>query len=307
MPAPIFSFIVPAHNAAAYVQDALASMMAQSFTDFECIVIDDGSSDETPRILRRMAATDSRLKVVSRPNRGLVATLNELISLARGRYLARMDADDRCHPDRLARQFEFLEAQPDCVAVGANVTMIDPSGRKLKLHRLPSGHEAIVNELLEGNGGAMIHPAVTIRASALAKTGPYSTEYAGYGEDWDLYLRLSQNGRLANLGEPLLDYRLHHKSYNHTRREAAFTNFRLQVNTHRARYDRPPLKALPHEREVTDRASVTNHWATCALEGGEVATARSLLLESLRSAPLRRATWKLLKYSLQLKAHPQQP
>ena len=297
MASPVFSVIIPAYNAGSYVREAISSILAQSFTDFECIILDDGSSDDTLSLLREMEARDSRLRIISRENRGLVTTLNELIGLSRGRYLARMDADDRAHPERLARQFEYLESHPDCVALGSIVTLIDPQGRTLKPYRLPTDHEGIVGELLEGNGGALVHPVVTLRASAVSQVGGYDSTF-DYAEDWDLFLRLSEVGRLANLPDTLLDYRVHQKSYNQTRNLRQLEAYLIRVNGVRSTRGLPPLDSLQQQRAGADRASILNLWACWALEGRQPGTAKSLLLQSILSRPFRRETWKLLKYSL---------
>jgi GT2 family glycosyltransferase len=129
-----------------------------------------------------------------------------------------MDADDLSTPHRLATQLRFLEENKSCVAVGSAVDLIDPTGRRLKTMRPPLAHEDIVGELLAGNGSAMIHPAVMFRASALASVSGYDPAFSGYGEDWDLCLRLSNYRVLANLADVLFRYRMHPHSYNLTRR-----------------------------------------------------------------------------------------
>src|SRR5437870_2605656 len=110
--APMISVLLPVYNAQPYLQEALDSILAQSVADFELLALDDGSSDLSLRILREYERVDSRIRVISRENRGLVSTLNELISIARGRYLARMDADDICCPLRFRQQVDFLESNP---------------------------------------------------------------------------------------------------------------------------------------------------------------------------------------------------
>jgi glycosyltransferase involved in cell wall biosynthesis len=302
MSPPAISVLIPVHNGGRFVHQAVASVLGQTFTDFECLVIDDGSTDGTARILRGLAAADPRVRVISRENRGLVATLNELNALARGRYLARMDADDLCAPGRLAAQFRFLEENADCVAVGTAVDLIDPSGRRLKTMRVPRTHDEILAELLAGNGGAMIHPAVMFRASAMAAVSGYDPAFAGYGEDWDLFRRLSVHGRLANLGDVLLRYRMHPHSYNHTRRADQVRTYLAAVNAARREHGLGLLLALPGSRPARTPAAVHRLWAEWAIEGAELRTARRHGLTSLVHAPLDRASWRFLRYATGLPA-----
>lgn len=117
MPVPLVSVVLPAYNAEKYLPAALASIRAQSFTDWELIVIDDGSKDRTLEIIQRHGQIESRLRYFHQSNQGLVATLNRGIELARGSLIARMDHDDIAMPDRLARQTAFLSAHPEHLAV----------------------------------------------------------------------------------------------------------------------------------------------------------------------------------------------
>lgn len=114
---PAVSVMMLVYNTRRYVEAAVRSILDQTWTDFELILIDDGSNDGSEEILRRLAAEDARIRLVSRENRGIVASRNEAVGLARGRFIAVMDSDDLSRPDRLARQVEYLDANPDCVLV----------------------------------------------------------------------------------------------------------------------------------------------------------------------------------------------
>src|SRR5262249_36170786 len=138
-----------------------------------------------------------------------VPWLNEGMRAARGEFIARMDADDVSLSQRFDRQVEYLRRQPDCVAVGCDMLMIDPDGDPLSKVTHDVEHEAIEANLLTGGLGVIAHPASMVRRSALLAVGGYREEFESI-EDFDLWLRLAELGRLANLPEILFKYRLHH-------------------------------------------------------------------------------------------------
>src|ERR1035437_8612478 len=147
---PTLSVCMPVYNAQAYVRQATESILNQSFADFEFIIIHDGSTDDSRKILEELARRDSRIRLVSRPNTGYTKALNEALGLARAPYLARMDADDISMPDSFEKQLAYLQAHPDCVLVGSRILTIDPFGSPLYEPRHKLVHEAIEAELLAG-------------------------------------------------------------------------------------------------------------------------------------------------------------
>ena len=124
--APTVSVVMTVFNTQAYVGEAVESVLAQTFSDFELIIIDDGSTDRSTAMLNEYAKRDQRIRLTSRANTGIVAAANEGIGLARGRYLARMDSDDVCLPHRFETQVRYLNAHSDCVLLGSRVTVVDP-------------------------------------------------------------------------------------------------------------------------------------------------------------------------------------
>ncbi len=202
---PRVSVVMPVHNGGAYLAPAVESILAQTFADFEFVIVDDGSTDTTPDILRAFAARDSRIRVTHQGKAGLVASLNRGVGLARAAYLARMDADDLAFPARFARQVEFLDRHPPVAVVGTAVVRIDDQGREIKRNTVPTSHAEIVEALREYT--CFTHPSVMLRAEAVAAVGGYRSAY-GPAEDYDLWLRLSERYQLANLAEPLLAYRV---------------------------------------------------------------------------------------------------
>jgi hypothetical protein len=205
-PLPRVSVVLPVHNGGRFLEAALDSILTQTFRELEFVIVDDGSTDATPDLLRRYEAADPRVRVHRREKAGLIASLNYGCSRARAAYIARMDADDIAFPDRLARQVEFLDRHPSVAMVGSAVMRIDADGREIKRNVCPTSHAEIVEALRAYS--CFTHPSVMMRTAALVAVGGYRAAYAA-AEDYDLWLRLSEGHELANLAEPLLYYRVY--------------------------------------------------------------------------------------------------
>lgn len=204
MSLPLVSVLLPAYNAGTYLRDAVDSIRAQTLADWELIVVDDGSTDDTPAILA--GYDEPRLIVVRQANAGVSAALNTGLARARGRYVARQDADDLSHPERLARLAAFLDAHPEIDAVSSAFTAVAPDGAELYTARLMIEPLTISRFLLAGN--CVFHPGVMIRAAVLRELNGYRVE-ARHVEDYDLWVRLGAAPRLAALPQPLVRYRIH--------------------------------------------------------------------------------------------------
>lgn len=222
--APKVSVLLPVYNAGCYLDAAVSSILEQSFTDLELLAIDDGSTDGSCDVLCEHARRDSRVRVISRENRGLVATLQELIELASGELLARMDADDIALPHRFEHQVRFFEAHPRVVCIGGGVILIDEQGREL--HHPPPvlGDAHVQRSALEGRM-PICHPAAMFRAHAVARVGGYRSE-AYPSEDLDLWLRLGEVGQLDNVPQTILRYRVHSSSVSVQQSEAQIAKMR---------------------------------------------------------------------------------
>jgi glycosyltransferase involved in cell wall biosynthesis len=203
---PLITVLMPVYNGERFVLDAVASILAQTFEDFELLVIDDGSTDKTRNLLETIS--DPRVHVLANPtNLGLIATLNRGLELARGRYLARMDADDLAAPERLARQIDYLERHPHVHVLGCMAELIDEHGRRCSsLAGYPTEPAAIRDFLFQEC--CLIHPSVVFRTDTVREAGGYSAS-ARHAEDYELWLRLSDNHALANLPDKLISYRIH--------------------------------------------------------------------------------------------------
>ncbi len=205
MTTPRISVAMSVYNNAPYLPHAIDSILAQTFDDFEFLIVDDGSTDGSGAIIDRFAATDSRIIVFHQENAGLIASLNRLIEGARAPLIARMDGDDIALPERFARQVAFLDANPTIGVLGTGCTVIEEDGRpsRYRFENVVST-EAILDDLQ--NGPPLCHPSVMMRRDAVRSVGGYHRAYR-HCEDYDLWLRLSEHVRMANLPDRLLLYR----------------------------------------------------------------------------------------------------
>jgi glycosyltransferase involved in cell wall biosynthesis len=203
---PAVSVLMPVYNGGRFLAPALDSVLAQTFSDFEVIAIDDGSSDGSTEVLRRYAARDPRVRVVSQENEGIVASLNRALALARAPLVARMDADDISRPDRFAKQLAYLQHNVDVAAVSSAIDVIDESDGYLRTDVFPSLPEAVASELMFRS--CVCHPAVMARTEVLRALGGYRA-IVQYAEDYDLWLRIAERASIANLPDVLLAYREH--------------------------------------------------------------------------------------------------
>lgn len=195
------------YNNDRYLREAVESILNQSFTDFEFLIIDDGSKDQSLKVLQEYATQDERIRLTSRENRGIPKTRNEMLSQARGEFIAVMDGDDVALPDRFARQVEFLRQHPEVVCVGGAFERIDEKGRFID-HCKPPQLDAEIQPILLRGMSYLHHPCTMVRRSAMLAVGGYDESMVG-SSDLDLWLRLSEIGQLANLPDCVLRYRMH--------------------------------------------------------------------------------------------------
>ncbi|QWV99039.1 glycosyltransferase family 2 protein [Geomonas nitrogeniifigens] len=205
MPQPLVSILLPVYNAEPYLAEAIDSLLAQTFTDFELIVVNDGSTDGSAKVIARYA--DPRIRLLEQENRGLSPSLNRAISVSRGRYLARQDADDISYPERLAKQVDFLERHPDCGLLGTWADIYVGSRRTERAHQHPCDNAALKFNLLCDN--YFVHSSVMMRRSVQERVGLYAAEADRQPEDFDLWSRFVRDGdcRIGNLPERLVGYR----------------------------------------------------------------------------------------------------
>lgn len=290
--APPISVCMPVYNAEAYLADAAGSVLAQTCGDFEFIIIDDGSTDESHYIVWEYSTQDRRIRMFSRPNKGLTRSLNEGLISVRGRYVARMDADDVCLPGRLEKEVRFLDEHPDHVLVGSRCMLIDPDGLPICEKRdIVFTHEEIDSGLMR-MGWPVVHPSVMMRTDALRKIGGYNERYRT-NQDHDLFLRLAEVGKLANLDEVLLLYRQHFES-------VGFTKVEMQTNTvqeiaksaHVRRHLPIPQNFRAGPASVLHPRDHHRNWTWWALAARNIPTARRHAFALLRNAPLSADSWR---------------
>jgi glycosyltransferase involved in cell wall biosynthesis len=201
---PKISVLMPVFNGQAYLEWAVDSVLAQTFPAFEFVIVDDGSKDKTPEILKRYAGRDGRIRIYTHgKNRGIVDSLNLGLEKCGTDYVARMDADDICESSRLAEQHQYLENHRDHVLVGTQAHFIDAEGNRKGETRLPTQDTDIRKELFYGRN-VIFHSTVMFKNNFAFL---YRAE-AYPAEDYDLWLRLLKKGKAANLNERLMDYRL---------------------------------------------------------------------------------------------------
>ncbi len=195
---PAVTVLLPVFNRERFVDEAIGSVVEQDFADLELVIVDDGSTDRTPDVLRAWAERDSRIVIVtSEANRGIPAALNLGLSRARGSYVARLDSDDLMMPRRLAAQAAVLDSRPEVVLVSCAYEFMDAAGRTLGTWPGDEPHEAVVYLLnffnIVGGGGQ-----VMFRRTEVLDEGGYNCAYPS-SEDYDLWVRLLRRGRIQTL------------------------------------------------------------------------------------------------------------
>ena len=204
---PVVTVLLSTHNDLRFLPQAVQSVLGQTFEDFEFLVVDDGSTDNTPDYLSALQARDTRVRVLRNDeNLGLTRSLNLGLAAARGRLIARMDADDVSAPERLERQVGFLDGNPDIGIVGSSRTLIDVEGTTLGYARAVQDDLGIRWKCLLGNPFA--HPSVVLRRDVLVRHGLTYNESYRTAQDYELWPRVLRHVKGANLEEPLLRYRL---------------------------------------------------------------------------------------------------
>lgn len=289
----------------------MESVLRQTFASFELIVIDDGSTDRSAAIAEVLASRDDRVRVLRRSHEGLSATLNAGIAAARGEYVARMDSDDISVPDRLRKQVAYLDAHPKCVAAGSWIEVVDEAGRHIGLKTFVTTHDAISAALLHCIS-PIAHPTVVARRDALLATGGYDARFYP-SEDLDLWFRLAERGELANLGEPLLQYRRHKAAIGVRDREIMKAMALTICNEARARRGLRPWRGTPILAGRNADAQYHFECARTALIAGSHVTAFRHAVSTIAAEPDRFYGYAalfacavpkpLLRFLFELRAH----
>lgn len=202
---PAISVIMPVYNGEAFLSEAIDSILNQTFADFEFIIVDNGSTDKTPEILARYARRDPRIRVHLQEKRGVAHAVNLAVSLATGRYIARMDSDDISLPARFQQQVDFLESHPDVGVLGGAMVVMTAEGKPIHLVRPPCSDPEIRSAMERWS--VMLNPTVMMK-SKVALAVPSRQQLRG-AIDYDFFLRALERYQFANLDEVLLQRRIH--------------------------------------------------------------------------------------------------
>lgn len=272
----------------AMLDQALESILSQTFVDFEFLIVDDGSQDPViPGFLAQRAKSDGRIRIAGEPHRGLTASLNRGLALARGTWIARQDADDWSEPVRLERQIEYIGAHPDTAVLGTRAWTHQQDGRPLWPLRLPTTHADILAWLPRGN--PFVHGSVIFPRAVAVAAGGYREEFR-CSQDYDFLWRLTERGDAANLAEPLYHYR-------YTSGSVSASRAAEQARAHRA------IQRLALGRHNGEREDVSR--ALAEAENARPVGALLKQADHLMLAGDYRQAWTA--YSKLLRSHPQNP
>lgn len=201
---PLVSILLPVRNGEKWIQECLMSLHAQTFTNYEILLIDDGCTDNSIGIATEMGLNS--IRIVDGPRKGLGAALALGVNSTQSPFIARQDVDDLSHPKRLQRQMAFLDAHPECVLLGTNAYKINEFGYRFGETKVPTEDRSIKLQLNLYN--PFVHTSVIMRRSAVIEAGNYhSRQNSIFAEDYDLWSRMSSTGSFSNLKEALVSYR----------------------------------------------------------------------------------------------------
>ena len=293
---PRVAVILAAYNAERYIVSAVRSVLAQTFTDFELVIVDDGSTDNTLSLLRDIESSDPRVRVISRANTGQTQAAIDGINASTAPLIARMDADDLCKPDRLAKQVAAFDADPDLVLLGGAYDLIDPKGRLLTTVKQPLDNDTLQKICLTGRT-PICQPLAMFRREAYDRAGGYDPQIHN-AEDLDLWLRLGEVGKIACLPDVLLQYRQHSGSISESRQREQIENQKciLLAAWKRRRLSGEPTIDTTEWRATGDRTSQyqqLTRYGWWAWHAGQNRTALIYGLKAVASSPIRREGWKI--------------
>lgn len=202
---PLITVLIPAYNAELYIAEAIESILNQTYTNFELIIINDCSTDSTEKIIKEYAKKDSRLVLINnKQNLRISKTLNKGLNIAKGKYIVRMDADDWSYPDRIEKQVKLMENNPEVVLSSGNMEICDSEMNVKNKSNLPTTNENIRKVILQYN--PMVHPAMIFKRDVALSIGGYNEETKS--EDYMFTIDMSSKGELANLQDVILKYRV---------------------------------------------------------------------------------------------------
>jgi GT2 family glycosyltransferase len=296
---PLVSVAMVVCNVDRYLSEAIQSVLAQSFSDFEFIIVDFGSTDGSKSIISEYAARDARIKYGEIPHCALPVARNAACSQAVGKYIAIMDADDVCLPERLNLQVEFMEQRPEVGLLGGATMFVDPSGQPIEVHAhaIEDGH---IRSSMEDHC-SIWHPTLFFRKNIFDLAGGYRAAFV-FAHDYDLELRMLEHAKCANLGRVLVNYRIHpHQVSLRKQRKQTLCRLAAQVSARSRKEGSPdPLDGLEEITPellrgigVTEQAVQTalahdcRNWVSEMVDAGEFSAAADAAEDVLRQPNLR--------------------
>ena len=221
MERPLISVLMPVYNSEKYLSQAIESILQQTYVNFEFLIFDDGSTDQSQDVISFYAAKDKRIKpFYNRENLGYVVHLNQGILISKGNFIARMDSDDISSPDRLYQQVHFLQKNPDTAVVGSSTLIINELGQELEVSVRHPSRKALFWQSFFTN--PLAHPTVMFRKSVIVQSGLYDPAKLP-AEDLDLWTRVLKVSSISNIEKPLLKYRQHPHSISRIKGETQET------------------------------------------------------------------------------------
>lgn len=287
MPIPRITVLMSVYNGEKYLQDAIDSILTQTYTNFEFIIIDDASTDSTPNILK--AQTDSRIRlIINEQNIGFTKCLNKGLSIATGEYIARMDADDISLSNRFATQLQFFYNHPEFALIGSSAHLIDEKSKIIGRERKKENFT--FKDLLAHN--QIIHGSTIIKKQFFDKVGGYN-ENIFYTEDLDLWLRLSKNYKVGNVPEILYQLRLHKDSITKQKSEELalyrIVTVRINCNTLDGKiFDLIKKNGILNLVTYLNKKEMVfyyNSLANMYIQNGDIKTGRDHYLKIFRISP----------------------
>jgi len=286
---------MPVYNAELYLAEAVESILNQTFSEFEFIIIDDGSTDKSLSVLRSYAEQDERIKLVTRENKGIVTTRNELLSLARGKFFAIMDSDDISYPERLKRQLGVLEKKEKCLIVGCRDLLIDPEGLPITDINKYQYHKDVDAANLKFNVFQTLNSYMAV-TEVVRAIGGYRNDVI-YAEDRDIFLRLAEIGQIYVMPDVLYAYRQHYTNTCLLKRNEITRNvFRVVSDA----YVRRGLDVNSIEHQLENNVGCMSElhlfsvWGWWALKAGNIKTAYKYAIKLVFKDTFSINTWRLI-------------
>ena len=304
---PKVTVLMSVYNGEKYLQEAVDSILGQTFKDFEFLIVNDGSTDKTGKILE--SYNDPRIKIINNEkNIGLTKSLNKGLKLARGEYIARQDADDISMPERLEKEVEFLNQNRSAGLVGTDYLIINEKGKVVHIVKCLNGSRELRIKLLEGNQFG--HGSVMLRRECIGKVGTYREEFK-FAQDYDLCLRIAEVYDVANISEPLYKWRIDSKSISVAKKalQDKYALLAIELAKERRQLGKDKLQSLKREEinEFMDSYLISKSgfnskkeiaknycfWSRVLFGGKDYKGAFKLLFKSLVNYPLNKETWVL--------------